>query len=528
LYDETNVVTTTSDSVISGKIQVNALEVKGSDTDFTLTISGGLSADDNITLSGLINAVDGAHDHTDDTFVPQDVTVSAEKVNNLLTYGIINYADGYGDRIISTTQIPSIPNTASGLTPTLYYYQPPTTFGQSLLSDLSLYKANQVSMGAQTNKRNNLSNLSSKVTSWLVNNSGLNWADVWLDTTTVIDAYGHTVSGLAQTIVDYGYATGGEVGFNGPTTGSTVTDLRDYIDDQKDSAEKERTTLSHTIQAYAENISIQAERVTVQPNLVKPKFKVKISWGSPTLVDNESIKKYVVKVFKVSDGDWESAPTHANMIAVDSNVESTLSVVQGYTPEAQMVLTSVATEVTSTKVTNTSYSLSSVTVLQIGDYVCVHGDTSDKNKILAIDGSSGIVTFVKAFSATGPSSLDFYRSAYEDTVDLRSYWFEVERDETYIVYVRPVTIYDIYGPWSTGLSFETNTLTVGGSTLLALMNTRDSLTRQVTEAQQVKLKMEMEETVAELSKQVAAQPDMVAINNLTTAYKNLQTQVSNL
>ena len=54
-----------------------------------------------------------------------------------MTNGLINYSDGFGDRIISTTQVPSQPNTVSGQAAQLYSFQQSTTFGQSLLTDLS-------------------------------------------------------------------------------------------------------------------------------------------------------------------------------------------------------------------------------------------------------------------------------------------------------------------------------------------------------------------------------------------------------
>ena len=530
LYDELDVVRLNSNSVISGTLQAQVLQVKDSDSAAVLTISGTLGGDldATVTPSGIVDAVNYAHDHGASTFDPRDVTSTATAVNNLMSYGIINYNNGDGDQIIQTERIPSAPNTISGINASLYIFQQGTSFGTSLLSDLATYRANQISISAQTNKRNNLSNLSSQITAWFVLNSGLNWLDAWTSAD-VVDAYGHTLSGLAQTIVDYGYATVDEVGFNGPDVGTNVSDLRDHINSYRDLSENERATLSSVVSSVAENIAVQAERINARPDLVRPQAKVKVTWSSPTLVDNEEIKKYVVRVFKLADGDWDPVPSHANMISLEENVEATLGLKNYETISAQRVLSTVATVGVSSG-SGLSYEMSSVAGIQVNDYVLREDDATDKSQVLSINGVTNYITLKKLFEEDPDpgENLVFYRATLEDTEAQRTQWINIDRDEYYVIYVRAVSEYDIYGPWSDGYLFITNSMSYAGDTLLDIMNSRDAITSQVAQAQQVKLRTDLEETISSLSNQVAAQPDYVAVNNLTTAYKNLQDQVNAL
>ena len=531
VYDELDVVTLSSNSVVTGTLQSQVMAVKAMESNAVLSISGEL--EDNVsaylTPSGLNNAHNWAHDHTASTFNPLTVTTTATALNDLMAYGIIDFDDGFGRRLIKTRQIPSQPNTPSGLVGQLYQYQQNSTFGQSLLADLETYRSNRVSVGAQTNKRNNLSNLSRQMTAWNVSNSGVNWEDAWTSAD-IVDAYGHTLSGLAQTIVDHGYATVDEVGFNGPTVGTTVSDLVTYVDSERDLADNERVTLTNTVSSVAETISIQAERVSAQPDLVRPIFKVKVTWDSPTLVDNEEIKKYVVKAYRVVAGDWDPVPTESEMTSVDENIDGTSNISRHETMAAEEILTAVGDKAIATINSTTSYKMvTAVSDLQIGDYVALKSDLTDKSQVSSITGTKTF-TLVNAFT-TAPivgDELTFYRQSYEDTIVQRTHWVTVDRDQIYIIFVRPVSEYNIYGPWSTGYKFVTNEMTIGSDTLLTLMNARDSINRQVSEAQQVTLRNDLEETVAELSKQVSAQPDMVSINNLTSQYRILQNQVDNL
>ena len=531
LYDEGDVVLTNQGSTIDGDLQVNGLAIKSTDSDNILTVEGTLSVDSTCSLSGIQDAHDWAHTHAADTFIPQNVTTTHTALNNLMTYGVINYADGGGDRLILTEKIPSQPNTVSGITSQAYQLQQNTTFGNTLLSDIALYKTANISMVQETQKRGNLYQLAGKLNNWVLTNSGLAWEDAWASAD-IVDAYGHTLSGLAQTIVDYNNATAGEVGLTGPSVGSTVADLVTHVTNGGELADNERSILSNSAMSVANKIGAQAERVASQPELIRPDYKIKVSWSAPALVGNEAITSYAVKIFKVTESDWSPAPTQLEMITVAGNVQGTLDIVQTETVKGQKASSTIATKNNTSMVSTTSYVLNSVTLLQVGDFVGRESDMTDKSQVRSIDAGTNTVVFSVPFSTTlaiSGENLVFYRVAYEDTDAQRSYWIpNVGRDQYYIVYVRPISEYGVYGPWSEGTLINVNNQTVDGVPISTLLDSRDEIIKNLNDAQQTSLVASLESTVAELQKQIVSQPDMVAVNNLSAAYTSLKNQVDSL
>lgn len=118
--------------------------------------------------------------------------------------------------------------------------------------------------------------------------------------------------------------------------------------------------------------------------------------------------------------------------------------------------------------------------------------------------------------------INFSRLALEDTATQRVYWLDIDRDQTYIIYVRAISEYGVYSEWPTGYLCTTNSLTIGSDTLVTLTNARDTLARKVTEAQTMALQTKLESTVAEVQRQVAAAPTMTAISNISTRLKALE------
>jgi len=520
LYDEVDVVRTNQNSVITATVQLNALVLKSMTSENLLTISGGIDTNVNISLANLRDINTWKHTHVEDTLIPADVTITASGINNFFNNGIVNLGDGAGDLILTGDVIPSRPTTVSGIATELNSYLQTSTFGESLLADLATYRASRISIVQETNKRNSMTRIQGVVTSWLVNNSGLAWEDTWTDLT-VIDAYNHTISGLGQWIVDYGYATRAEVGFSGPNVGTTGSDLATYMGTVADLAENERAILSSTTQALGESIAIQTERIRNQPELTKPIYKAKVTWPEPTLVNNESLIKYEVKIFKMVAGDYSTIPTYPQMTSNDINVQSTIAIETAHTSEARTILEAIGTKSITTVNSDTSFVLSNIAEVQSGDFIEFGSGGGDQSKIDSVSAGTLTVTLIKPFN-TAPvatNNLSIRRKKRESTDGERAYSITVDRDQTYIVYVRAVSDQNIRGHWSTGELITTNALTIGADTLLNLLNSRDAISREAEQAKTEALRAELEDTTAELSRQIAAQPDMVAINNLTAAFK---------
>ena len=455
------------------------------------------------------------------------VTTTAAAINTLFSNGVINYGNGAGDEFLNTSKIPSLPATVAVPSGQMYAIEPPTAVATTLRNNMATYNADQLSLGRITAGFTNTSSLKGFIESWRVANSGAAlWHDVWADTA-VINEYGNTISGLASDIVAWGYATNSGLGLSLPAGQAvksfTANGLLSHLETTLGAQSSERADVNAGLAATGRTLTSQSALIRNNPALIRSKFRYKVDWDEPTLVDSEAIPKYNVISYTVGNGSWSSPPTKVQM---DTNV-----IYLGATRDIDTFQTSEVSNTITTRETLTVASgvAGSTTVVyttapsatQIGDWAAAGTTGTDKNIVRTYSPADKNVTYAKAFTTalhSGVTTVEHYYTAATTSANTRTYWIDIDRDEEYIVYVQPVTEYGIEGAWSAGLYVNTNTLTDANSnTLLSLVQGQDEVNVAFRDAETATIRRDLEESVQQTNMAVAALPTFGNLKAVTNA-----------
>jgi len=531
LYYEDDVVRTDRDTTVSGTLTMNGLVINDSLEAHSVTFAGQLDSDYDISLSGLVFAHDNRHSHSTDTFNPSDVEASASALNLCLNHGILNYSDGEGDRWITTTKVPSEPNQVSSISGHLYQVQQDDTITRSLQDKVTSHRIKEFDLTKATTANTQLRRLRNYQLAWRSANTGsVSGYQLWTDQTSLYGPDQLSISGFAQTIVDAGWATAEACGLY--MLEDSIEDIITHVDTQADSKVTEASNARSDLDALAADITANSELLQEQPDLAKPRYRVKITWGQPTLIDNEKIEYYNVKICKLVGSATEVDPsTKEPATFLDDEVSTVLRTDNFTTEKAQKkkVLQHEGTTITVSSVTASTKYLVVDTVIssiaRVGDYVQVDrsGTLIQKNIVASVVDSTTLELVMSVSDIQTGDTIIIYRTELQSTTSSTTQWIDVNIDQVYIVFVQAISELGVAGPWSNGFKIVTNTLVdnVSGNTLRNLKDAEAVVLRTAKVAELTALKTEVSKAVSDVSQQIASLPTVDNIRSLNDAITSL-------
>lgn len=516
----------------------------GSETTFT---ESGLTAGGHLILTDY-NAISKGTGYNASTNTPK----ASQEFTRLFRHLIVNTdgrTDGVNDRRIVTTLIPSQPGTPTNISGQLIELSTDSKFSQELnaallnynLKDLAVTRKNEgVALVAafygevqRIGAENNYSTMSGFYTY-----TGI----VYLGSQTyAYPVYTYPLTSAARAIASGGY----NISMSG--LGWTLASGANYYDGTTNcfvyqinttnqSMTNEATSLERDRLQAATSVLSKTNRLEIAPAHSTKQYRCRLTWTEPTEVNEEEIKNYNVRIYKLNPLTQGAVSTTPTVTELESDFGKVIEMKDSDTyirrKEYQTVsghanvmwsgaLTEGGYETTIVYPTNAA----TYNAIRVGDYI-KQSNGSDYGSpyfVTKIINTSGIQLDRKfAQPITSYSKISVYRTALEATTTHNRYDFDIYADQYYVVYIRAVTEYDVAGPWSTAYRFATSDLTNSqNQTLGNIVAVDELLVARTNEIKNVVFTQKLNSQIVALQKTVEDTPPRTAFDSLVVRVNQL-------
>ena len=543
-----------------GYIKTNKLGIQSDDEAYTMWIhNSGVDADIDLQASGIQDAYDWRHvQGTDTAFTHALLTASGhiiltnanaiasgvstgataqQELTRFFRHGIVNFdgrLDGVNDRQVVTTLIPSVPATVTGLAATLIEMSTDSKFSTELNAALLNYNLKELEYTQKNEaialveafygemQRVAAINLYSDMTDFY------DYSGTVTIGTSIYTApeYPYTFNAAASGIVLGGYGisyTGlgySGMGYDGPGTYAAFVPA---INGTLNNYENEVTSLEADKLDAATSVLSKTNRLELTPDSARKQYRCRITWNAPTPINNEDIKYYNVRVYKLNPLTYNAVPDDYALTSLEGDFNKVLelkddtSYIKRKTQEDLGFSNASSVEITTDAVGYSGMILyhdnyGTEEAIRVGDIV---RDTNDITYFVTkIVGISGI-----QLDKTGPPAsfddMTIWRTRLETGTINTRYDFNIYADQYYMVYVRAVTEYDIAGLWSAPLQVITNNLTnAAGNTLGNIITVDERLIARNNEIKNSIFQRKISDKIVALQRQVEDTPSRAAFDNL--------------
>jgi len=548
------------DSDIAGKLTANYIGTKGPEGYEMLINTAGMTQDEELSASGIVQAHDYRHWHGNEvtqgsrTVLDSVSAITAHsELKAAFRYGVINFQEGNGDRWIVTKIIPSKPNTPTDLTIGLRELVPDDITTKALTNSIRSYTVKEISLAHNINANTALTDWRQSIVTYQTAHP--TWGADELYAVSGLEA---TMSGLFNQ--GYAYDAGGIVpeenydpegltalGWN--ETGGTITDVLEAIDLTLAFSDDAKSTLNSDMAIISKEILNKESEIKTHPDKGKRQFEALCKWTRPALVDLEPIVKYQLKIYKlthtstaVADGTPLTTllSNYTAEIVKDINVESVAAGIR-WTEKGNTTVKAGVTQTASKIYLNSTTGMDAldainITVSGLGQYSAIIKTVSSDGDGVYIDLALPLTNSYN--NEVIPLAEDTVLSYAEVVESLDQYWidgvykttyaFPIDVDQYYIVYIRSVSKYGIVSDWSNGVKVTTNDLSSGGVTLANKSKEDKTFLAQAKEIERKEIKREFETQILALQQQVAALPTQDQVSNLSVELSSLDTRVGSL
>ncbi len=517
----------------------------GSETTFT---ESGLTAGGHLILTDY-NAISKGTGYSSTTNTPK----ASQELTRLFRHGIINFdgrTDGVNDQRVVTTLIPSKPGTPTNVSGQLIELSTDSKFSSELnaamlnynLKDLQVTRKNEgVALATafygevqRVAAENNYSTMSG-----LYTYSGV----VYLGTQTYASPqYPKTLTAAATGIVNAGYDINmsglGWALASGANYYDATTDCFVYqINTTVQSMNNQAVSLERDRLQAATSVLSKTNRLELAPAHARKQYRCRVTWTAPSEVNNEQIKNYNVRIYKLNPTTQNAVATTPTIPTLEADFGKIIELkdqdtylrrkeYQTVSGHASISWTGLLSE--SGYETTVVYPTSAGTwgAVRVGDYVVQSNGTDIGSPyfVTKFINTSGLQLDRKfTYSGIGTyNKISIYRSALESTTTHIKLDFDIYADQYYVIYVRAVTEYEIAGDWSTALRISTNELTnTAGNTLANIVNTDEMQIARTNEIKNTVFTQKLNSQIVALQKTVEDTPPRTAFDSLVVRVNEL-------
>lgn len=557
------VVKTDRDSDIDGKLTANYIGVKDSSGYEMLINDLGLTQNETCTASGIVEAHDWRHWHGNE--VTQGSRTVLDSTNAIDAHDelyaafrnrVMNCEDGYGDRLILTQIIPSKPNSVDDLSVTLREIVPDELVTKSMKDSIRSYTIKEIAIADNINAytaiaawRATIANYQTLYSAWDIDDlysvSGLEAtaSGLWAQ------GYCYDAGGKIATTAGYyedGMSSLGMREVGGSAISSALTTIDATLDYNLDA----NSVLDSDLSIIAKDILDKEAEVVTHPDKGKRSFEALCKWTEPALVDNEPIVTYQLRIFRLTTTSSSVPDSTSLTTLLQSYTAEIAKEIQG-TPsfaEKHLILKSNAGGITvsGSSSTSTKIYVTDNGGIAAGQYFELTHSAVLYKGVIKNTGNDGtpyvtLALAIKDSSGNSPNSIDngdvceARGEEYEslDTYNIGGgsktvFAFPIDVDQTYIIYVRPITKYGIAGDWCDGVKISTNSLTSEGIALNDLVKEDKAFLAKTKEVEKRELKRDFETQILALQQAIAALPTQDQLNNATDSLSALEARVDTL
>jgi len=540
----------------------------GTEPAYTITASGfkeALVVSSGIAYNGTYNRDDGEGTRTvvdEQHILPAHSagTSGLAELEALFRDGVIDYDDGWGVREVQAYAIPVQPNPPTDLSKTIYSHIPDSEFRSDIEAAGLTFNVAQAERSKILLGRGYVTDLQNKIVDYMISSPAATVSGCYVDYRDG-GTYSVAASGIWTSvtgIVTGGYSFGStydtitatQLGWDdaGNQDTRTLSDVvsvnSQYIglllsNDTDGSIQSSVDQKDDEVETAAASLINQNNKTRIFPDKAQKSFTCRLEWVAPTLVNNQKIKNYEVKVMQVKGSGAE-----------DKLIKELL---ETYPEQVKGEYRHHTTPDFKTKDKNSRYlddERNPVVVEEASDFpnklVFVSGvntafvTAQDKIKIgssysrvksFDFEGpataSSGLVTVYLTISGGTDDAAEFITETTDDDsiygVYGTTYSFDVVPDHYYMAYARSVNIYDYASAWTSGLYIDVRAATPDNETL-TIQNIVDAESQRLAKARVIELKalsLETEKQLTSLEQAIAALPKTGEYVNLVTAINQI-------